>query len=426
MTGGRERGGRIVIVGAGQAGYQSAAFLRERGHAGPLTLIGDEGVLAYERPPLSKAYLTGEVGEEQLWLRPETFYTRRAIERVTGSVVALERAARRVRLGDGRVYGYDHLVMATGARARTPAVPGAGLRGVHTLRTLADAAALKTQLARAGRVVVVGAGFVGLEFAAAARQSGCQVTVLEARGRPLARTASAPVAAHVARLHEAHGSRLLFGQDIVRFHDGGGGRVAAVELAGGRRLPADLVLAGVGATPCTAPAEAAGLRVEDGIVTDSWLLTSDPHISAIGDCALFPHPRAGTRLRVESVQNAVGHARLVADRLTGTIRTYDDLPWLWSTQFSTTLQIAGLGHRHDDELVLGQDPDAFSVLLFRNGALTAVESVNRAADHMAARRLLAGNIPLGRLEAAAPGFTLHGHLTARTSHPTSRPVPAAA
>ncbi|MGW1728342.1 NAD(P)/FAD-dependent oxidoreductase [Streptomyces sp. NPDC002306] len=413
----------MVIVGAGQAGFQTAAFLRERGHRGPLTLIGDENVPAYERPPLSKAYLTGEAGEEELWLRPDTFYTRRAIERVTGTVTGIDRPARRVSLGDGRVYGYDHLVLATGALARTLDVPGAALDGVHRLRSLADAAALRAHLARARQVVVVGAGFIGLEFAAAARRHGCQVTVLEALGRPLARTVSAPVAAHVTRLHQAHGTSLLTGRHVVRLHDDAGGHVTAVELACGRLLPADLVLTGVGTRASTKPAQAAGLRVEDGgIVTDSWLLTSDPRISAVGDCALFPHPRAGTRLRIESVQNATGHARLVAARLTGTLRTYDDLPWLWSTQFSTTVQIAGLGHRHDDTLVLGENPDAFSVLLFRNGALTAVESVNRPADHMAARRLLSAAIPLGQHEAATPGFTLPTHLTTRTSHP----LPAAA
>jgi 3-phenylpropionate/trans-cinnamate dioxygenase ferredoxin reductase subunit len=290
------------------------------------------------------------------------------------------------------------------------------------LRTLADAEALKRDLAQVAHVVVVGAGFVGLEFAAATRQLGRPVTVVEALGRPLARVASAPTAEHFARLHEEGGNELLFGQGVARFHDDGDGRVAAVELADGRRLPAGLVLAGVGATPCTELAEAAGLEVAGGIVADSRLLTSDPHISAIGDCAVFPHPRAAAHLRIESVQNAVDHARLVADRLTGTSRTYDDLPWFWSTQFSTTLQIAGLGHRHDDELVLGDDPHAFSVLLFRDEALIAVESVNRPADHMAARRLLAGGIPLSRWEAAAADFTLKGHLKARVG----RPVPAAA
>ncbi|MFI8234668.1 NAD(P)/FAD-dependent oxidoreductase [Streptomyces sp. NPDC085900] len=414
---------RIVVVGAGQAGHQTATFLRERGHSGPITLIGDEGLLPYERPPLSKAFLKGTADESQLWLRPETFYTRNAVERVTGSAVALDRAARTVRLADGSVHPYDHLVLATGARARALPVPGAGLRGVHTLRSLADARTLKAELAGAAHVVVAGAGFVGLEFAAAAQELGHRVTVVEALGRPLARVASAATAEYFARLHERHGNRLLFGQGISAFHAEDGGRVAAVELTDGRRLPADLVLAGVGAVPCTELAEAAGLEVAGGIVVDSLLLTSDPRISAVGDCALFPHPRAATPLRIESVQNAVDHARLVADRLTGTARTYDDLPWFWSTQFSATLQIAGLGHGHDAELVLGEpDSGRFSVLLFRDDRLVSVESVDRPADHMAARRLLADGIPLVRWEAAAADFSLKGHLRAHTG----RRVPAPA
>ncbi|MEU6088780.1 FAD/NAD(P)-binding oxidoreductase [Streptomyces sp. NPDC047085] len=412
----QQQTGHVVVIGAGQAGHQTAASLRDRGHQGPLTLVGDEGVPPYERPPLSKAYLTGEADASQLWLRPETFYERHAITRVTGTAVALDRTARTVRLADGTRLDYDHLVLATGARARSLPVPGGDLDGVRTLRTLRDADRLRADLARARQVVVIGAGFIGLEFAAAARAQGHEVTVVEALWRPLARVASAPTAEHFTRLHEEHGVRLLFGQGIAALHDDGTGHVTAVELTDGHRLPADLVLAGVGVTPCAELAEQAGLAVAGGIVTDSRLLTSDPRISAVGDCALFPHPRASTPLRIESVQNAVDHARLVADRLTGATRPYDDLPWFWSRQYATTLQIAGLGQAHDTELTLPtDDPTAFSVLLFRDGELIAVESVNRPADHMAARRLLADNVPLTPDEASADGFTLRGHLKARTA-----------
>ncbi|TLS43116.1 oxidoreductase [Streptomyces montanus] len=432
----REEAGHVVVIGAGQAGQQTAVSLREGGHSGRITLIGDEGVLPYERPPLSKAYLKGDADESRLWLRPETFYERHAIERVTGTAVAVDRAARTVRLDDGTVHDYGHLVLATGALPRALPVPGSGLRGVRTLRTLADAESLKKDLAGAAHVVVVGAGFIGLEFAAAAHDLGHEATVVEALGRPLARVASAPTAEHFTRLHEQHGNELHFGQGIARFHGdsdsgGGEGRVAAVELTDGRRLPADLVLVGVGVTPCTELAEAAGLRVAGGIVTDSRLLTSDPHISAVGDCAAFPHARSGRRLRLESVQNAVDHGRLVADRLTGTTRTYDELPWFWSTQFTTTLQIAGLGHDHDTQVVLNGDSGgsgnsgAFSVLLFRGDDLLAVESVNRSADHMAARRILGSGIPLTRREASAAGFTLKGHLKEHLGARSGRPVPVA-
>jgi 3-phenylpropionate/trans-cinnamate dioxygenase ferredoxin reductase component len=422
LTGAQQRPDRVVVVGAGQAGYQVAASLREQGHQGGITLVGQEDGLPYERPPLSKAYLKGTADESRLWLRPEAFYTRQSVERVTGTVVAVDRPARAVRLGDGRVLGYDHLVLATGSRPRTLDVPGADLRGVRTLRTLRDARALRTDLAGAAHVVVVGAGFIGLEFAAAANEMGRRVTVVETHRRPLGRVVSEPTAAYVTRLHEERGNELLLGQGVAGLRDDGCGRVAAVELADGRLLPADLVLVGVGAAPCTELAEAAGLSVAGGIVTDEQLLTGDPCVSAVGDCAAFPDPRSGARVRVESVQNAVDHARLVADRLTGAPRRYRDLPWFWSDQFSVTLQIAGLDRGHDRAMVLESAPDCFSVLLFRDNGLVAVESVGRPGEHMAARRLLGGGVPLSPWEADAPGFTLRGHLKARSGGP----VPAAA
>ncbi|GGS14754.1 pyridine nucleotide-disulphide oxidoreductase family protein [Streptomyces aureoverticillatus] len=435
----------VVVVGSGQGGYQTAASLRENGYRGRVTLISAEDALPYERPPLSKAYLTGRADQAQLWLRPATYYVRQSIDLVGGTVTEIDRAARTVRLADGSSYEYGHLVLATGARPRTLDVPGAGLRGVHTLRTAQDATELRTALATARRAVVVGAGFIGLEFASVARSvapepggstargsgrtavrqagrstarepghSGCEVTVVEALDRPLARAVSAPTADHFTRLHRAEGTRFLFGQGVAALHGDGRGRVASVELTDGRRLPADLVLVGVGVTPRTELAAAAGLPVRGGITVDSRLLTGDPHISAIGDCAAFPQVRSGNLRRLESVQNAVGHARLVAERITGsTTRAYNELPWFWSDQFSTKLQITGVDDEgHDTEVVLGdENSEAFSVLLFRGADLLAVESVNRPADHLAARQLLARGIKVTPDDAAAPGFTLKGHLT---------------
>ncbi|QEU89779.1 pyridine nucleotide-disulfide oxidoreductase [Streptomyces kanamyceticus] len=407
----------VVIVGAGQGGFQTAASLREYGHTGRITLISAEDALPYERPPLSKSFLKDDTyleGGAQLWLRPATYYVRQDIDLVAGTVTAVDRGTRTVGLADGSTYAYDHLVLATGARPRTLDVPGAGLRGVHTLRTARDATALRQSLAAARRAVVVGAGFIGLEFAAVARESGREVMVVEACDRPLARAVSARTAAYFTRLHREAGTRVLCGHGVAAVRGGGRGGVSEVELADGRLLPADLVLTGVGVTPNTELAAAAGLVVDGGIAVDSRLLTGDPRISAVGDCAAFRHMRSGNRLRLESVQNAVGHARLVAERLTGAppSRTYDELPWFWSDQFSTTLQIAGLDEGHDSEVVLGEGPDAFSVLLFDGDELCAVESVNRRRDHLAARRLLDGRVPLAPGEASAPGFTLKGHLSA--------------
>ncbi|MFD6433969.1 NAD(P)/FAD-dependent oxidoreductase [Streptomyces venezuelae] len=396
----------VVVVGAGQGGYQTAASLREHGYRGGITLISAEDALPYERPPLTKAYLKGEADEAMLWLRPATYYVRQSIDLVSGTVTEIDPAARSVRLSDGSTYDYGHLVLATGATPRTLDVPGAELRGVHTLRTAQDAAVLQSSLAGARRAVVVGAGFIGLEFAAVAREAGVRVTVVETLDRPLARAVSAHTAAHFTRLHRRHGTELLFGQTVKSLQGDSRSHVKAVELADGSRLPADLVLVGVGVTPRTELAAAAGLPVNGGIAVDSRLRTADPHISAIGDCAAFPQVRSGSRLRLECVQNAVGHGRSVAERLAGTSRAYDELPWFWSDQFSTTVQIAGFNEGHESEVVLGTDPDAFSVLLFRGDDLQAVESVNRPGDHAAARRLLTQGTPPTPEEASAPGFSL--------------------
>ncbi|WP_069884386.1 NAD(P)/FAD-dependent oxidoreductase [Streptomyces luteocolor] len=416
----------VVVVGAGQGGHQTAASLRERGYAGRITLISDEDALPYERPPLSKTYLKGQVDEPHLWLRPATYYVRQHIDLVHGAVAEIDPAARRVRLQDGSAYDYGHLVLATGARPRPLDVPGAGLRGVHTLRTARDAAALRAALHGARHAVVIGAGFIGLECAVTARELGCTVTVVEALERPLARVVTARTADHFTRLHRGAGARFLFGRGVAALRGDRRGGVTGVELTDGTRLPADLVLLGVGVVPRTELAAAAGLPVDDGITVDSRLLTGDPYISAIGDCAAFPHVRSGNRRRLESVQNAVGHARLVAERLTGAADVYDDVPWFWSDQFSTTLQIAGVAEEHDTEVELrGDDPDAFSVLLFHGGDLCAVESVNRPTDHMAARRLLERRVEVNPDDAAAPGFTLKGALTvvSRPRRPARHPDP---
>jgi 3-phenylpropionate/trans-cinnamate dioxygenase ferredoxin reductase component len=407
---------RIVIVGAGRAGVQSAAALRRHGFAGEIAVIGDEDGLPYERPPLSKAYLTAELGRDGLRLRPQSFYDRQAIELVTGRVVTLDRARRVVRLADGSDRPYDHLVLATGARPRIVPVPGAGLRQVRALRTAADAEALRAELRNAENVVIVGAGFLGLELAAAC-SAGQQVTVLDRHERALARSVSATTARHLTGLHRARGTEMLFRRTVTCFHGDRNGRLATVELTGGRHLPADLAVVATGATPCTELAAAAGLAVDNGIVTDAGLLTDDPHISAVGDCAAFPHPSVPGLLRLGSVQNAVGHAELVADRLTGGSPTYQDLPWFWSEQLSARVQIAGLGHDHDAEVVVGADPDAFSVLLFRDDEIVAVESVNRPTDHIAARQILSGGVPLHPWEASAQDFTVKGHLGARAARP---------
>lgn len=400
----------IVVAGAGQAGFQLAASLRENGFKDPITLVGDEAALPYQRPPLSKAYLAGKTDQEGLFLRPPGFFAEHAITHRPGlRAVAIDRAERRLQLSDGDSLPYDHLVLATGARNRPLPVPGADLEGVRQLRGLADADALKADIAASRAVVVVGAGFIGLEFAAVAAARGLAVTVIEAAERPMARAVSAEMGDFFRGAQEALGVRFAFGAGVTAIL-GRDGRATGVALADGRELPADLVLVGIGVLPNGDLAAEAGLPAENGVQVDAFLGTPDPAISAIGDCARFPTPFArgltadGT-VRIESVQNAIDQGRCLAARLVGKPAAYGALPWFWSDQGPHKLQIAGLSGPGDDSVVRGSG-NAFSVFRFRDGRLSAVESVDRAGDHMIARRLIAAGTPLGPDQAADPAFDL--------------------
>lgn len=410
MMNGAEASGSddVVIVGAGQAGFQVAASLREGGFAGRILLIGDEAGLPYQRPPLSKAYLAGKSDRVALNLRAEAFFAQAGIDVLSGQTVAgIDRARRSVRLGNGEAVAYGHLVLATGARNRPLPVPGAELAGVLQLRSADHAEALKVRLTDVRRLVIVGAGFIGLEIAATASARGIDVTVLEATSRPMARALSETMSEFFRAIHEKAGVRLVFNTAVSRIH-GEAGHATAVETADGRTFDAGLVVVGVGVLPNVELAAEAGLAVDNGIVVDEHLLTSDPAISAIGDCAAFAQPFAEGRLgRVESVQNAVDQARCVAARLTGNARPYRAIPWFWSDQGPYKLQIAGMSTPHDLSVVRGSpETGAFSVFCFRNGRLAGVESVNKPADHMVARKLITAGTPLSPQEAADTGFDL--------------------
>ncbi|MCE4225542.1 oxidoreductase [Methylobacterium sp. C25] len=405
----------VVIVGAGQAGLQTAASLREAGFAAPITVVGDEDALPYQRPPLSKAYLAGKTDAEGLLLRPASYFTEHRIAHRRARAVRIDRDARTLGLDDESELAYDHLVLATGSRNRALPVPGADLPGVYQLRSLADADRLREALEAAARIVVVGAGFIGLEFAAVCAGRGLAVTVVEAAERVMERAVSAETSDAFRIAHEAMGVtfRLRAGVVAIEGHEG---RAAAVVLADGESIPADLVLVGVGVLPNQELAERAGLAVRDGIEIDAFLTTSDPAISAIGDCARFPTRFAagmsrGDRVRIESVQNAIDQGRCLAARLTGRPSAYDAVPWFWSDQGRHKLQIAGLAETGDGSVVRGGG-EAFSVFRFRDGRLCAVESINRPAEHMAARRILALGRALTPAQAAEPAFDLKALATA--------------
>jgi len=397
----------VVIIGAGHAGFQVAASLRQEGYDGKITLIGDEPGLPYQRPPLSKAYLLGKITETSLLFRPAEFFDTQRIELLHDQATAIDRLNRRVLLASGAVATYDHLVLATGAHNRPLPVPGAELEGVFGIKAKADADVLAPLVKEARNVVVVGADFIGLEFAAVAAALGTSVHVLELGDRPMARALSREMSELFRDAHEHWGVHFDFRQGLARVV-GDNGRVCAVETSGGRTLPADLVVFGIGVIPNVQLAAEAGLQIENGIKVDASLLTVDPQISALGDAACFPclyNDEQPTRL--ESVQNAVDQGRCIAARLMGKPAPYSALPWFWTDQGNLKLQIAGLSTGYDSTVVLGSvESQEVSVLCFRNQHLVAVESCNRMGDHMAARKILARPPRLTPQTAAAEGFDL--------------------
>ncbi len=378
----------ILIVGAGQAGAQAVQSLRQGGYQGALTLVGNEPHLPYQRPPLSKKYLTGETDEERLLLRPAAMYRDLDVDvRLGVAATQLDTTRHRVRLADGTVLPYSKLLIATGMRARPLAIPGIDLPGVVTLRSMLDAARIRRDLDPSNRVVVIGGGYIGLEVAAIARGMGLQVTVLEAAGRVLGRVVAPEVSRFFTKLHLDHGLDLRVATGVIAVE--GNGRAEAVVLADGSRVPADLVLLSIGAIPDTALAEAAGIEVRDGILVDAGARTSAPEVYAAGDCARFQSARFGRSIRLESVQNAIDQAKAAASAMLGQQPVYDPVPWFWSDQYDVKLQIVGLSHGYDTIHIDG-DPEAgpFSVAYVGDGRLLAVDSINHPRRHMQARKMI--------------------------------------
>ncbi|HLH45002.1 MAG TPA: FAD-dependent oxidoreductase [Bryobacteraceae bacterium] len=379
----------VVIAGGGQAGFQTAFSLRAEGYEGPITLICEEPHAPYQRPPLSKAFLAGKQSEAQVLLRPEGFYRDRNIRLLRGErVAAIETFEHRARLASGAAIRYDALVLATGASNRALAAPGGHRDGVCYLRTLDEAIEIKQRMEQAQRVLVIGGGFIGLEIAASARALKKEVTVVETQPRLMARVTAPVVSEFLRRCHESQGIEVLVNARVREIR-AKGGRACEAVLEDGAAREADLAVAGIGVEPRTELAEAAGLGVSNGIAVDEFLRTADRRIYAIGDCAEYPSALAGSRVRLESVQNAVDQAACVAKGIAGKPEPYRATPWFWSDQFDIRLQMAGLAAGYDRMVLRGRPENGkFSVFYFRGGALCAVDSINRPADHLAARRLI--------------------------------------
>lgn len=393
----------VVIVGAGHAGVQAAASLREEGYDGPVILVGDENELPYHKPPLSKTFIKDQEARPQP-LRGEAFYTGSTIDYRPGiKVDRIDAAARRLEISGGGALPFDRLILATGSRPRMLPLPGADLSGVVSLRSLADARLIRELSARSADVVILGGGFIGLEIAATLKAAGRKVTVLEAVDRLLGRAVAPVIASHVRQRLEAIGVRILTGTTIARL-EGENGRVSAAVTSSGERLPAQMVIIGIGVVPNVELAQAAGISIANGIRVDQRMQSSVPEILAIGDAASYRHWFTGGDVRLESVQNATDQARLAARTILGHADAFTAVPWFWSDIGDMKLQMVGLTSGGDSHVVLGDlGENKFSIYHYAADRLLGIESVNRPGDHMLGRKMLgAGFSPPPRTVATGP------------------------
>lgn len=395
-----------VIVGAGQGAAQLVESLRREGLQGRIVVIGDEPYLPYQRPPLSKKYLAGEMERDRLFIKPATFYEQHRAELLLGRrAVAIDRDTRRVRLDDGTALEYGTLVLATGSRERRASAPGSGLGGIHYLRGIADVDGIRGELGTGRRLVVIGAGYIGLEVAASGIKHGLEVTVLELADRPLVRVVAPEMSAFYMSAHTRAGVRVLCNTGLAAFR--GEDRVREVIATTGESFPADFVVVGIGIVPNQELAQEAGLACQNGITVDEYCRTSDPDIYAIGDCCNFPSPRYGRRIRLESVDNAYEQARTAAANICGRTVVHDKVPWFWSDQFDLKLQIVGLSAGYD-RVILRGDPAtrSFSCCYLEGNELLAVDAVNNPRDYMSARKAIAERLPMNPAKLANPAVSI--------------------
>ncbi len=391
----------VVIIGAGHAGVQAAASLREEGFGGKVSLIGDEAELPYHKPPLSKTFIKDMSAKPQI-LRAEAFYSGASIDLILGdSVESLDPAGKRLRLAGGRQLSFDHAILATGSRPRDLPLQGGPLGGVLSLRSIADARAIRELAGEVEGVAVLGGGFIGLEIAATLVAGGRRVTVVEAQERLLARAVAPDISAHVGERLAASGVCILTRTTIARL-EGEAGQIVAAVTSAGERIAARMLIVGIGVVPNAELAMAAGLETANGVRVDGQLRSSAPNILAIGDCANYRHWFTGADVRLESVQNATDHAKLAARTITGHTETYAGVPWFWSDIGDMKLQMVGLTAGSDRTIVSGEPADnKFSIFHYADGRLLGIESVNRPGDHMLGRKMMgAGFFPGAELAAS--------------------------
>ncbi len=378
----------VIIIGAGHAAGQLAASLRMEGYDGSIRIIGDEPYPPYQRPPLSKQLLSGDMELEQVYLKPDEFYETNNVELTLGkSVASIDRGAKTVTLDDGETVSYEKLALTTGARVRKLSIPGSDLDGIFYVRAIDDTLGLRDRFAPGKKLVVVGGGYIGLEVAAAARKQGMNVTVLEMADRVMNRVVAPEVSAFYEKAHRDHGVTIV--TDVLVSGFTGDTSVTAVTCADGSSYEADLAVVGVGVIPNTELAEAAGLACSNGIVVDDMARTEDPDVVSAGDCTNHPNGVYGINLRLESVQNAVDQAKAAAKAICGKPETYSAVPWFWSDQYDIKLQIVGLSQGYDQAVVRGNPDDSeFSVFYLREGTLLAVDAINSPREYMMGRKLI--------------------------------------
>lgn len=397
---------RVVIAGAGHAAGQVVATLRQEKFDGQIVLIGEEPYLPYQRPPLSKKFLAGEMPAERLFFKPPGFYDVPGIDlRLSTAITALDRAGKSLAIDGADDVGYDTLVLALGSRARALAVDGTDLEQVHYLRTIADVESIRPELVAGRRLVIVGGGYIGLEVAAVARTLGLDVTVVEMAERVMSRVVSPELSDFYEIEHTRQGVKFRLSTKISAFQ--GKRRVKHVVLDDGDEIRADLVVIGAGILPNTELAREAGLEVADGIVVDDRCQTSDPDIYAVGDCTLHPNAVYGRHLRLESVQNALEQARTSARNICGRETHYCEVPWFWSDQYDLKLQIAGLSDGYDEVVIRGNPAErSFACLYLREGRLIAVDAVNAPKDFVQSKALIAAHAAIPGEQLGDPAITL--------------------